>query len=189
MSASSESTPVKRLFVAIPLPDYLKDSLHQLKTGLNGFRWTARDNLHLTLKFIGDTEEAAMPAIEEALSLVQVESFLLPVERIGFFPPRGQPNFIWVSVGKGHPRLFQLHQKIENVLYALGIEPATCAYRPHITIARCPKAAPGAVKQFIRDHREYETAPFKVERFVLCSSQLTSTGPLYSEEKSWPLAS
>ena len=172
----------KRLFVGISLPDHVKLRVGRLRRGFPHFRWVPEGNLHLTLRYIGDVDGALAERIEEILRPIRVEPFILPVKGIGCFPRRGRPLILWVGCHRGHPRLFQLHKRIEDSLLALGIEADSRAYNPHVTIARTAKAKPGAVRQFIHDHRDFETAPFKVEGFTLFSSVLSAQGPVYTPE-------
>ena len=172
----------KRLFVGISLPVYLKLRILRLRRPIPEFRWTLEGNLHLTLRYIGEVDVPLAARIEEILRSIRVEPFILPVKGIGCFPRRGPPRILWVGCHRGHPRLFQLHKRIDDSLITLGIEAERRAYHPHVTIARTAKAKPGAIKQFIHDHRDFETAPFKVEGFNLFSSMLSTQGPIYTPE-------
>ena len=172
----------KRLFIGISAPNHVKSSIRRIRHQLPEFRWVPEDNLHLTLRFIGDVDAELAERIVELLSPIRVELFILPVKQVGCFPRRGRPGIVWVGHDKGHPRLFQLQKQIEDTLVALGVEAETRAYHPHVTIARTARAKPGAVKQFVRDNRNFETAPFKVEGFTLFSSKLSSEGAQYTEE-------
>jgi len=177
----------KRLFVSISLPDYVLARLESLPKTIPGIRWMGENQMHVTLKFIGDTDEDMEGNIIKALGKVRVERFYIFVTRLGCFPGRGRPGILWAGLGKGHPRLFQLQKKVEDSLFGLGIEPDTRAFQPHITLARCKEASPGAVHQFVKDNRDFETAPFKVEGFGLYSSHLKTAGSIYTKEEYWPL--
>ena len=175
----------KRLFIGISVPVHVKSSIRRIQRKIPEFRWLPQANLHLTLRFIGDVDRELEERIVEILSPIRVEPFILPVKEVGCFPRRGRPRIVWVGHEKGHPRLFQLQKQIEDTLVALGIEAETRAYHLHVTIARTARAKPGAVKQFVKDNREFETAPFKVESFTLFSSKLSSEGAEYTEEATY----
>ncbi len=177
----------KRLFVGITLPTYIVSEIDKLTEPLPGFRWMANEQRHVTLKFIGDAGVGDEEAIRRVLGVVRVEPFFLAVDGVGCFPGRGRPGILWAGLGKGHPRLFQLHKKVEDGLYGIGFIPENRTFHPHITLARCKEAAPGSVFQFVKDHRDFTTAPFKVEGFNLYSSQLHSTGSTYTVEEHWSL--
>ena len=184
-SETSTGREGKRLFVGISLPDHVKLRVGRLRRGFPHFRWVPEGNLHLTLRYIGEVDVPLAARIEEILRSIRVEPFILPVKGTGCFPRRGPPRILWVGCHRGHPRLFQLHKRIEDSLLSMGIEAESRAYHPHVTIARTAKAKPGAVKQFIHDHRDFETAPFKVEGFTLFSSVLSTQGAAYTREASF----
>ena len=179
----------KRLFLAIELPEYVKDSLESLQAdGVKGFNYVPRERFHLTLKFIGDIPGQFQEEIEAAIDPIEVHSFLLPIEGLGSFPPQGKPHAVWAGVANGHPRLFQLHKRIEDALFNIGIEPEKRIYHPHITIARVSHAAEETVRQFLKRHPDFGAAPFKVEQFHLMRSEVIEGKRTYSIEKSWDLA-
>lgn len=178
----------KRLFLSIDLPDYVKDSLIALKEeNLRGFHWVPRDRLHLTLKFIGDIPGQFQEEIEKAIEPIEVRPFLLPIEGLGSFPPNGKPHAVWAGLDSGHPHLFQLHKRIEDALFSIGIEPEKRIYHPHITLARVNHAADETVRQFIKRHQDFGSAPFRVEEFQLLRSEVIGERRVYTLEKSWAL--
>lgn len=178
----------KRLFIAIELPEYVKDSLEALKEdGLKGFNWVRRERFHLTLKFIGDLPGQFQEAVEKAIDPIEVRSFFLPIEGLGCFPPMGKAHAVWAGVGNAHPHLFQLHKRIEDALFSIGIEPEKRVYHPHITIARVNHAADESVRQFLKRHPEFGAAPFKVETFHLMRSEVLDGKRTYTTERVWEL--
>ena len=178
----------KRLFLSIDLPDYIKDSLEPLADeNLKGFHYVPRERFHMTLKFIGDIPGQFQEEVEAAIDPIEVHQFLLPLEGLGSFPPRGNPHAVWAGVSNGHPRLFQLHKRIDDALFSIGIEPEKRIYHPHITIARVNHAAEETVKQFLKRHQDYGAAPFKVEAFHLMRSELIDGHRVYNREKTWKL--
>lgn len=178
----------KRLFLSIDLPDYVKDSLEGLTCGeAKGFNFVPRERFHLTLKFIGDIPGQFQQQIEKAIDPIEVHQFLLPIEGLGSFPPVGHPHAVWAGVASAHPRLFQLHKRIEDALFNIGIEPEKRIYHPHITIARVSHAADETVRQFLKRHPDFGAAPFKVEQFHLMRSEVIEGKRTYSIEKTWAL--
>src|SRR5918999_4019401 len=89
-----------RLFVALDLPDDVKQSLEHLTRGLGDVRWLGPEQQHLTLRFIGELDNGRMYDIAEALSLVAGVPFELRLKGLGHFPPRGEPRVLWVGVEK-----------------------------------------------------------------------------------------
>src|SRR3954469_17308317 len=107
-------TPSKRLFIALALPQAGRDALLELATPLAGVTWTRPDQLHLTLRFLGEIAEERIARMTERLATVQVEPFVLPIEGLGAFPQKGPPRTLWVGVGRGHPHLHQLRQRVDD---------------------------------------------------------------------------
>jgi len=180
--------PTERLFVALALPDWLRDELTGLSEPLRAVAWTRPAQLHLTLRFLGDTQTNLIERIEESLASIRVESFILPVEGAGGFPPKGSPKVIWVGVGSGHPHLFQLRQRLDDALLAAGIDLDVRHFQPHITLARCADGSAGAVSTWLRRHGGFETAPFRVTAFDLFTSRLSAQGALHTLRRRYPLA-
>ncbi len=179
----------KRLFLAIELPDYLRESLSHLREDLRGFHWVSPERLHLTLKYIGDVPGQFQLEIEEILDQVEVRRFMLPVKGVGRFPDKGNPHAVWAGVGSGHPHLFQLQKRIDDALFNLGIDPERHVYQPHITLARVNQASAESVRQYLKRHESFEAAPFHVEKFHLYHSDMLDGKRVHQIEKSWELAS
>jgi 2'-5' RNA ligase len=178
---------VERLFVALPLPDWLRGELGELSEPLRGVAWIRPGQLHLTLRFLGDTPTDRIDRIEEGLASIRVGSFILPIEGVGGFPPKGPPRVIWVGVGSGHPHLFQLRQRLDDALLAAGVDLDVRHFQPHITLARCAAGCAGVVSSWSRRHGGFGTAPFRVSAFDLCKSRLSAEGALHTLRRRYPL--
>lgn len=177
----------KRLFVAIDLPDYVRDSLRSLREELKGFHWVAPERLHLTLKFIGDVPGQFQDDIERALDTFEVGRFFLPVQGIGRFPDHGTAHAVWAGVGNGHPRLFQLQKRIDDALFNIGIEPEKRRYQPHLTLARVNRASQETVRQYLKRHDAFEAPPFRVKQFHLYRSEIEEGHWRHVAEHTWDL--
>lgn len=187
-NGSEPSFRGKRLFLSIDIPDYVKDSLETLSEDkVKGFHYVPRERFHLTLKFIGDIPGQFQSEVEAAIDPIEVHQFLLPIEGLGSFPPQGKPHAVWTGVSSAHPRLFQLHKRIDDALFNIGIEPEKRIYHPHITIARVNHAADETVKQYLKRHPDFGAAPFKVEEFHLMRSEVIDGHRVYNREKTWTL--
>ena len=177
-----------RLFIAIDLPAAHRAALVALGVPTHGLAWTPPEQLHLTLRFLGDTDETLVAALSAALARVRVEAFVLPLEGLGVFPPRGPAHVLWAGVGHGHPRLFQLRQQIDDALLALGLSVDLRMFHPHVTLARVKReASPAALAQFLKQHREFASAPFRAEAFNLYASELRPTGAVHTLQQGFPL--
>jgi 2'-5' RNA ligase len=161
-----------RLFVAISPPAAVRVELGALAAPLAGVRWTPPDNLHLTLRFIGDTEPEKQARLEAALARVQVEPFILPVGGIGLFPTRGPAKVMWAGVGNAHPRLFQLRKQVDEALLSVDMTLDVHNFHPHFTLGRPGvNHEPKTLAKFLERHAAFEAPPFRVGEFHLMASE------------------
>jgi 2'-5' RNA ligase len=150
--------------------------------------WTHADQLHVTLRFLGDLTTQQRDRVIERLERVQVASFVLPVEGVGTFPPPGRPpRVIWIGTGSGHPRLFQLRQRLDDALIAAGLDLDVRTFHPHVTLARCTENAGPAVSAWCEAHREFTAPPFRAASFELYASELRPSGAIHTLRRSFPL--
>lgn len=177
----------ERLFIALPLPDAVRALVASLRERQFALRWTPVEQLHLTLRFIGDVEIGALERLTDQLSRVRVEPFLLPLEGAGAFPAKGPPRVLWVGVGSGHPRLHQLRQRVDDALLAAGLEVDLRTFHPHVTLARCREGDEPDATRWLRRHAEFAGPVFQVEAFDLFSSELHSDGAVQHLRQRFPL--
>jgi 2'-5' RNA ligase len=170
------------LFVAIDLPEIVKDQLDTLQAHIPTVRWVRRQQIHLTLFFLGETER--IQEIKDALSSIEVPPFALTLAGVGRFPrrPKQPPRVLWVGIDS-EPALAHLHQKVTAVLAELGFEPEDRPFSPHITLARLQTREPlPEVDAFINRHRAFRVSDIPVHEFVLFSSVLSPQGARYARE-------
>jgi len=173
---------MKRLFVAIDFPEAIKTQLKPLCADLQDAKWVAQHQMHLTLRFIGDTDDEQLRRIQTGLATIHATPFQMSLEGIGQFPPKGKPRVIWVGV-KAEPTINQLQQKIERVVRESGFEKADHPFSPHITLARCKTPPPTEqLERYFKRHQSFKSDTFDVSRFVLYSSQLSASGSIYHQE-------
>jgi RNA 2',3'-cyclic 3'-phosphodiesterase len=172
----------KRLFVAIDLPESLRQSLVRLDPGIRGVRWLAAQQMHLTLSFLGLVAADTQEKLHDKLSAIRWSAFFLPLSGLGAFPAKGRPNIIWIGVGAGHPHLFQLHKRVQEAALAAGLEPELRPWHPHITLARCRDVSAESVRPFLKAHADFDAGMIHVESFCLNSSVLTPAGSVYTPE-------
>jgi RNA 2',3'-cyclic 3'-phosphodiesterase len=176
-----------RLFVAIDMPPEIKEEITSICYTVRSVRWVPQNQLHLTLRFIGEVNEADYHAIRRALHEIQRPSFDLRLKSVGHFPPRGHPRTIWVGVEK-NDALMALNTAIESALIAAGVEPEKRKYHPHITVARVrDRTDPATLIPFLAGNNLFCTASFKVDEFLLYSSILKPEGALHQVEEAYPL--
>lgn len=173
----------ERLFVALPIPVEVKAELARLQTPLEGVAWAPPQQFHVTLRFLGDVDAERWPAMQERLAAIRVEPFILPIEDVGVFPPKGPPRTLWAGTGRGHPRLFQLRQRLDDALLAAGVNFDVRTFHPHVTLGRAAESAVLPVKTWLLRHAEFEAAPFRIEGFGVYASRLLPAGPVHTEKR------
>ena len=173
-----------RLFVAIELPPQIKAHLAQLSFGLPGARWTDDDQMHLTLRFIGEVDRFLFDDIRKNLFEVQFDPFDLVLEGVGCFPTRGKPQVLWAGVERSEP-LVSLRNRVERVVAQTGVEPEGRKFSPHITLARLKDTPQSHLNEYLAEHISFQTEPFEVEEFHLYSSVLTSKGAIHEKEETY----
>ena len=124
-----------RLFIAIELPADLKRALGRLRVEIPGARWVPAEQIHLTLAFLGEVEDAALGRLVEELSRIQASGFELCFTGTGCFPGRRRPRVLWVGL-KPQAHLIDLESRVRAVVLASGIPQEERPFSPHITLAR-----------------------------------------------------
>lgn len=176
-----------RLFVALELPDELRARLAALEAGVQGARWVAPENLHLTLRFIGEVPEPEFQPIAEALAAVAGAPFQLGLKGVGQFGDRRRARVLWAGVAPADP-VQRLRSGVESRLQRAGLAPEGRKFKPHVTLARLRDTPLDAVGNFLVDHGRFESPPFEVSSFALFSSHLGQAGAIHSVEADYPLA-
>ena len=187
-----------RLFVAIDLPEAVRESLGRLQAELRardlpGLRWTRPEGIHLTLKFLGETPAASVPAIQDALARAVrgASQFQLALGAPGTFGNRRGPRVLWVDVGGDLEPLGRLQAAVERELTAAGIAPEERAFSPHLTLARVPQPPRPALAERISRALEAVVPPqdrFEATEVVLMRSELQPGGAVYSRVQAFPLS-
>ena len=175
--------PAQRLFIALRIPESVRSQLGRVKYPIAGFSWIPLENLHLTMRFLGDISLDRREKLEARLATVRVEPFVLPVEGTGAFPPRRPPKVVWVGTGRSHPRLFQLRQRIDDSLLMGGFDVDMRSFHAHITVARLGPDTMGLANQWVVENEEFIAAPFLVDGFGLYSSLPGPEGSQYTLER------
>jgi len=174
-----------RLFTAIDLPDPIAESLVRLQAGVPGARWQEREQLHLTLRFIGEVDQRDAASIDEMLSSIDAPHMTLELKSVGEFGGKN-PRALWAGV-VANEALSHLQRKIESLLQRLGLPAEERKFTPHVTLARLRGTPVGAVMDFITDHGLYASGPFEARGFTLFSSHLSPNGSIYTPERVYPL--
>jgi 2'-5' RNA ligase len=166
-----------RLFVAIRPPAAIRSLLLSLATGIPGARWQDDDQLHLTLRFIGDVDRHRANDIADVLSAIRFAPFDISLSGVGSFDRKGVIDTLWAGVQPRDP-LATLHKKIDRACISAGLPPEGRAYLPHVTIARFGRSG-GLVDGFLAVHAGLASPPFPVEGFSLFESRIGHEGARY----------
>ena len=202
-----------RTFIAIELPPALQRYVRGQQRSLQGvfedsgversFRWTRAENIHLTLRFLGETSDVQSRQMERDLvSVARVwQPFRLAIGTPGCFPRFQQPTVLWLGLQGQLDTLNGMQAHIEDVVQRVGFEPDARAYFPHLTIGRVQRNAPRSevkragqvLRQYINDIDNIteavgEETSFAVDQFAHIKSDLQADGPIYTRLAAFSLA-
>lgn len=185
-----------RLFIAIELDDALRAEIETLERRLENelrarsvaraVRWVAPQNIHLTLKFLGNTDAARVPALVQALgrATMAIEPFELTARGLGCFPNPRRPNNVWVGLTGGTASAAWLARRIEDEFAALGAARDPHGLAPHLTLARVHREASPADRAAIGELVQSFPVPtlgiLRVDSIALLASDLRPGGPVYT---------
>lgn len=175
-----------RLFVALSLPEEIREQLSAISGGLPGARWVPPENYHITLRFIGNVHNGHAEDVDAALTALRGKSFEVALKGLGVFCEGLKPTSLWAGV-EADEGLARLQAKVESALVRAGFKPEKRKFTPHVTLARF-KHDPGPKLHEIMSHYAlFRTEPFEVQDFVLYSSFLSHTGAIYEPERIYEL--
>jgi len=138
-------------------------------------------NIHLTVRFLGEVSPAIVDAIYEEMKQVAFAPFEIELKGLGAFPKLSYPRVVWAGITKGADKLASVFEQLEPRLRGLGFKPDTKGFSPHLTIARVRTGRNKAqLIKLIREIEDYEFGIVKAERLRLKKSELTPRGPVYS---------
>jgi RNA 2',3'-cyclic 3'-phosphodiesterase len=175
-----------RLFTGLEIPREIAGSLSMLRGGLPGARWIDPENYHLTLRFIGDIDDALAREVAYMLGQVRRSAFELRLDGLNSFGGRS-PRAVFAAAVPTPP-LLELQAEHERMMQRLGLEPEGRKYTPHVTLARLRDSSSRQVADYLAMRATFRSLPFPVARFVLFSSKTSSGGGPYVVEAAYPLA-
>ncbi len=175
-----------RLFVALDLPWEVRRQLSQLATALPGARWLPPENLHITLRFLGEMPAHRAEELDHALAALRGKRFNLQLGGVGVFEKAGRPQTLWAGVERS-PQLDHLQAKIETAVQRIAFEPERRRFNPHVSLARLDNAPAGKLVEWLQRHNLLRAEPVPVEHFTLFSSRLGKDGAAYTAEVEYPL--
>lgn len=170
----------KRLFIALDLPPASSNEIYGICESIKGIRWTKREQLHLTLAFLGSTDIEIIPRLAEELSSVRFEPFELAISGTSFF----RSKIFYLDLNESVVLNSLKKQIDESVFKVLGLEPSTKDFIPHITLARL-KHRLSSKKYETLTHVFEQVLPvtFTVNKFILYESKTYSSGAVHCRLK------
>ena len=180
-----------RLFVALEIPSDVRENLADLIKSLRMVspqtRWVRPENLHVTLKFIGEVPEAKLAAIRAALAGVRSEQLVvLDFRGLGFFPNEKHPRIFWAGI-EASANLKTLAADIDGITEKLGIPREQRPFSPHLTLARFePSRLPEKLRAAVQENAAREFGSFRTNQFHLIESKLKPSGAEYTTIESLP---
>jgi len=182
-----------RLFVALEIPSAVRENLTALLTALRAVspktRWVRPENLHVTLKFIGEVQKTKLAAIRSALAEVRCgQPVTLDFRGLGFFPNEKHPRVFWAGI-EASPRLETLAADIDQALAKLEIAREQRPFSPHLTLARFePARLPEKLHGAIQGNAGREFGLLRTNQFHLIESKLKPSGAEYTTVESFAFA-
>jgi RNA 2',3'-cyclic 3'-phosphodiesterase len=174
-----------RLFVALPIPQLVAQSIMLIQGGVPGARWQTHEQLHLTLRFIGEVDGREAAMLDDALAGIEAPAFDLQLHGVGQFGHK-QPHALWAGLRKSEA-LERLQRKVDNAVRRVGQPQDAYKFMPHVTLARLRNPEGGKMIEWLTHHALFTSSEFRVAAFHLYSSRLTSDGSVYAVEYEYSL--
>lgn len=173
-----------RCFIAVEIPDEkIIEKLNEVANLLNlrGVKPVEKENLHITLKFLGEISDKTVEEVKNALKNVKFMSFKVHVYGLGAFPKISNPRVIWAGVKEGFQELITLYNLVNDAMINEGLKfIEDKEFHPHITLARVKfRESMKEILRIINDYLNEDFGTFEVKDFCLKQSILTPTGPIY----------
>src|SRR5262245_35001404 len=175
-----------RLFTGLEIPPPIAESLSTLRGGLPGARWVDPENYHITLRFIGNIDDATARDVASLLGRVRRRSFELRVDELKSFGGR-KPRAVVAALAPSQ-EVVELQAEHERLMQRVGLEPDGRKYLPHVTLARLRDSSSRQVADYLAVRAPLRSPPFQISRFVLFSSRTSAGGGPYVIEAAYPLA-
>jgi 2'-5' RNA ligase len=174
-----------RLFTGLEIPTAWADDLSMLRGGLPGARWIDPENYHMTLRFIGDVDDALAGEIASLLGQVRRRGFEWRLDGLASFGGR-KPRAV-VAQAAPSPAIMELQAEHERLMQRVGLEPEGRKFTPHVTLARLRDSSSREVAEYLSTRAGFRSPPSPVSQFVLFSSRASVGGGPYVIEAAYPL--
>lgn len=175
-----------RLFVALRPPLAIRTYLLSRMGGVPGERWQTDEQLHLTLRFIGEVDRPQAEDIAAALGAIARPRPTIALQGTGAFDRKGKVHTLWAGIAHDDG-LAMLHDRVNRALSRVAIAPEERAFTPHITLARL-NSPTETVAPFLARTADLASPPATLDAFLLYESTLGQSGPVYEAAARYPLA-
>ena len=177
-----------RLFAGIELPENIKEQLYALRGGVPNAKWVEKDNLHITLRFIGNKDEDDANDLHDGFMQLRAPAFDLQMAQVGFFANGLQMRHLWAGVSN-YQALDFLHDKLESVVSRHRLPPDKHKFHAHCTLAKLYGAGVEDVHKFLEYNNLFRSPDFHIDHFTLFSShpRTDGDGSYYRVEAQYPL--
>lgn len=177
-----------RLFVALRPPRAIRESLIAAMGGVPHARWQDDEQLHCTLRFLGEVDRPQAEDVAAALGSIHAPAPVVRIAGVGRFEHKGRTDTLWAGLAP-HDALRHLARKVDQACVRAGLTPERRAYLPHITLARLPRSAGMApeIEGWLAVHAGLASADFACPHIVLYQSHLGHGGASYEPVARWPL--
>lgn len=178
-----------RLFVALRPPPSVRSALAATMDGVPRARWQDDEQLHLTIRYIGEVDRRIAEDVVLALGQIHAAPIEIALSGVGGFEHKGRIDALWAGVTP-HDALAALHRKVDHALVRLGLAPEGRAYLPHVTLARLSRNAGFGpeIDLWQAAHAGLSSPPFRIGHLTLFESHLGGEGARYEVVERWPLA-
>jgi 2'-5' RNA ligase len=184
-----------RIFVALDISAEIRERLiaymEKMRRHAPQSPWVRPESLHVTLKFIGETSDARVRQVKEALAQIRLAAFPVEFKDVGFFPDHASGRVFWAGVHGGHG-LQQLAERTDEAMESLGIEREKRAYHPHLSLARSgsrnkARHSLKELKQALNPEEHPVFGTMTAREFFLYQSELLRGGARYTKLERFPL--
>lgn len=173
-----------RTFIAVEVPKEVQEKvglyINGLKELVKGVKWVLSNNLHFTIKFLGEIEESKLKEIQRCVSeaVADIRLFTISLSGMGFYPSEKNPKVIWIGTDGGVDNMIDIFQHLEESLEQQGFDREAKTFSPHLTIGRVKRFSKVKVPEGLP---EFETIQFEVAGLAVMKSTLTPAGPIYEK--------
>jgi 2'-5' RNA ligase len=179
-----------RSFIALEIPEEIKAEIYRyienFKKDNLPVKWVEKENLHITLIFLGERDLTFLAKVKEILRNIakDFKSFPINLKDFGFFPNAKKPRVFWIGIEKNKNLIIQIEEKLKEKLKAIGFKPEEREFSPHLTIGRFRESL--NCEKYLS--LKYQSKEFLIDKLTLFKSTLTGKGPFYEVIASYDLS-